>query len=450
MKGNKRWVRLLALAFLPVLAVAQSRDTARARHEFSLQQAVDYAAKNNLQVKNALLDVQIQHQTNREVTSAAYPQLSASGSFVYNAKLPISLLPAEIFGGPPGEYAEIPFGLKYNATGGLNINQLLFDGQVFVGLQARSTVLKFQEKNVEVTQEMIKANIHKIYYQLVVSKEQIALLDANIARFEKLLHDTKIIFDNGFAEKLDVDKVSVTLANLQTEKAKALSQVQNGYLGLKLLMGMPMKDELVLTDSLSYDQVRDNLLDPAGFNYADRKEFQYSELGIKLNNYNIKRYKLSKIPTLSVNGYYNKTAFRNQFDFFEKGSWYSISAFTLNLNIPIFSGFAANARIRKAQLELKKSINQQEDLKLMIDNEIETARNNFRTAITMLDYQKRNMELAETVYGQTKKKYETGVGSQTEINTSQTELKTAQTNYITALYDAIIAKVDFLKATGRL
>jgi outer membrane protein len=440
----------MALVLSPVLLAAQSPDTARKSHAFSLQQAIDYADKNNVQVKNALLDVQIQHQTNREVTAAAYPQLGASGSFTYNAKLPISLLPAEIFGGPAGTYAAIPFGLKYSATGGFNLNQLLFDGQVFVGLQARSTVLQFQQKNVEVTQEMIKANIHKIYYQLVVSREQVALLNTNIDRFQKLLSDTKIIHENGFVEKLDVDKVNVTLTNLQTEKTKALNQIENGYLGLKVLLGMPLKDQLVLTDSLSYDQIRDNVLDAGSFQYADRKEFQYADLGIRLNKYNIRRYKLSKLPTLSVNGYYNKNAFRNQFDFFGKGAWYSVSAFTLNLNVPIFTGFATNAKIRKAELELQKSINQQDYLKLSIDNEIEAARNNFRSAIVSLDYQKKNMELAESVYQQTKKKYEAGTGSQTEINTAQTDLKTAQTNYITSLYDAIIAKVDFLKATGKL
>jgi outer membrane protein TolC len=60
------------------------------------------------------------------------------------------------------------------------------------------------------------------------------------------------------------------------------------------------------------------------------------------------------------------------------------------------------------------------------------------------------MTLAETVFNQTKKKYEVGTGSSTEINAAQTDLQAAQTNYIDALYDAIIAKVDLLKALGKL
>jgi outer membrane protein TolC len=220
---NNRWAWLV-LGLLPYFAKAQDQpDTLRTtRHEFSIRQAVDYASKNNLQVRNALLNVMIQEQTNREVTSAALPQVSATGSFTYNAKLPVSLVPAEFFGGQPGTFEKIAFGLKYNATGGVQLNQLLFDGQVFVGLQARETVLAFQQKNLEVTEETVRANIYKIYYQLVVSKQQIELLNANIERFEKLLHDTKIIYENGFAEKLDVDRVNVALRNDQCDISEAL------------------------------------------------------------------------------------------------------------------------------------------------------------------------------------------------------------------------------------
>ncbi|RYF89848.1 MAG: TolC family protein, partial [Chitinophagaceae bacterium] len=173
-------------------------------------------------------------------------------------------------------------------------------------------------------------------------------------------------------------------------------------------------------------------------------------LGIKLNEYNVRRYKLSKIPTLSLNGYYNKNAQRNSFDFFKGGDWFDISAISVNLNIPIFTGFSTKAKIQRAKIELQQSVNERENLKLVIDNDIQVARNNFRSSIASLDFQKKNMELAENVFSQTRKKYESGTGSQLEINTAQTELKTAQTNYINALYDAIIAKTDFLKATGKL
>ena len=67
-----------------------------------------------------------------------------------------------------------------------------------------------------------------------------------------------------------------------------------------------------------------------------------------------------------------------------------------------------------------------------------------------MDSQKKNIELAQQVYNATKLKYEQGLGSNQEINTAQTDLVTAQNNYYSSLYDAIISKINFLQAAGKL
>ena len=444
---------------------------AQEKHVLSVKQAVEYAKKNSVQVKNILLDVKLQEETNRQVTANAYPKIDGRIGATYNPNIAVQSFPnfialgtygvieAEDIRRGDGSAIKTPsdigliqaqFGTKYVANAGVDLSQLLFDGQVFVGLQARETSMQWVRKNVEVTEELIKANVHKVYYQLVVGKTQIDLLDANIARLLKLQNDTRELYKNGFAEKLDVDKVTVQIANLETEKKKALSQISNGYLGLKLLIGMPVKDELVLTDTLSDSQIKDGMLEASAYNYSDRKEYQYAELGKKLNEYNIKRYKLSQIPTVSLSSSWSKNAQRNKFDFFGKGDWYTFSNINLNISIPIFHGFTTRSKIDEAKLNLQKTVNQMDYLKLTIDNEVETARTNFKTATESMDYQKQNMKLAEDVYEQTKKKYEAGLGSNTEITAAQTDLKSAQTNYINALYDAIVARIDYLKAIGKL
>lgn len=470
-KRGNNWRRaIIVLALFPFMAMAQ--DTVKVtKHEFSIQQAIDYATKNNVQVKNALLDVKYQEQVNREVTSRAYPGINASLGTTYNPNVATQVIPNFISpatyqvlvdegvkdgnGNPivmPNDFGFIAaqFGTKYSATAAISLSQILFDGQVFVGLQARDATMSFARKNAEITEEAVRTNIYKVYYQLVVSKTQVELLDSNIALLEKLLKDTRIIYENGFAEKLDVDKVNVQLTNLQTEKRKVLNTISNGYYGLKLLIGMPIKDQLVLTDTLSDEQIKEGILENSAYDYKDRKDYQYAQIGKQLNEYNIRRYKLSQIPTVSLNGQYAKNAQRNKWNFFGKGDWFTISSVSLNISVPIFNGFYTKSKIQQARIDLQKTENQISALEISIDQQVETAKNDFRSAITNMDYQKRNMELAEKVYQQTKKKYEVGTGSQTEINTAQTDLKTAQTNYITALYDAIIAKVDFMKATGKL
>jgi len=447
---NKRSIERMVWLLCLVLIVGTGNAQNTTTHEFTIQQAVDYARKNNVQVKNALLNIQSQQQTNREITAGALPTITGSIGMTDYIKIPTSLIPGEIFGQPAGTYIPVQFGTKYNSTANIQLQQTLFDGQVFIGLQARETSIQFQTKNKEVTEEAIKTNIYKIYYQLVLSKTQIDLLDANIARLQKLEHDANELYKNGFAEKLDIDKVTVQLANLQTEKLKALNMISIGYLALKTLMGMPVKDVLTLVDKISEDQIKEDFSNDTAYQYADRKDFQYLSLARKLNEFNIKRYQLSYIPVLSLNGSYSKNAQRNSFDFLSKGDWFTTSYVGLNLAIPIFDGFARSARISRSKIELKETDNQIDNLKLSIDGEVEQAKINFKTSLSTMDFQKKNMQLAETVYNQTKKKFESGTGSNTEISAAQTDLVTAQTNYINALYTAIIARVDYLKATGKL
>jgi len=258
------------------------------------------------------------------------------------------------------------------------------------------------------------------------------------------------MYQNGFVEKLDIDKISVQVSNLETEKLKALNSIDIGYQALKTLIGMPTKDQLVLTDELTEEKIKQNFFSDTTFEYSNRKDFQYLDLAKQLNELNIKRYKMSYMPNVALSGSYTKNAQRNQFNFFGKGDWFTTSFIGLNINVPIFSGFSKAAKVTKSKFELQQTENQIENLKLSIDNEIESARLNFTAATTTLAYQKKNMVLAEEVFNQTKKKFELGSGSNTEITAAQTDLRTAQANYITALYSAIIAKVDYVKATGKL
>ncbi|MEP6616684.1 MAG: TolC family protein [Ginsengibacter sp.] len=437
-------------AILYLVVLFSSSSMAQQVHEFSVQESVDFALKNSAQVRNALIDIQIQKQTNKEITAAAFPQVNGNITVNDYLSLPTSLVPASFAGGAPGTFIPLKFGTKYSAAGGVDLQQLLFDGQVFIGLMAKKTAIEYATRSAEVTQELIKANIYKIYYQLLVAKKQIESIDANISRFEKLLMDTRQIYKNGFAEKLDVDKVEVQLNNLTTEKLKAGNQIEAGIAGLKFLMSMSQRDQLILTDSLSETTLKANILD-SNYNYADRKEYQALSLASKLGGFNIKRYQLSKLPTISGFVNYTKNAQRTSFDFFKSsGDWFTTSLIGFKVAIPIFNGGATNARIEKARLELQKTNNTIEQLKLSVDSDVEQARIRMRSALITMDSQRKNIDLAEQVYRTTKLKYEQGLGSNQEIYNAQSELKVAQNNYYGALYDAISAKIDYLKAAGKL
>ena len=444
----KQFFILCAVLILTVNAEAQNKT--KQVFAFSLEECVTFAKNNNVQVKNSLLAIEAQIQTNREIGAAAFPTIGTNAGVNDFIKIPTSLLPAQIFGGAAGTYIPVQFGTKYNANYGINFQQLLFDGQVFVALKARASSLQWQKKNAALTEEAIKTNIYKIYYQLSASKTQLNILDANIERLSKLAHDAEVMYKNGFAEKLDVDKVSVQLNNLQTEKIKANNSVAIGFMGLKMLMGMPVNDSLALTEVIDEKSLDKDVLVENDFQYGVRKDFQYLSETKKLTEFNVKRYQLSYLPTISFSGSTSKNALRTKFDFFEGGSWFNTTMISLNINLPLFNGFARDARLKKTKIELQQIENQLGGLKNNIDNEITQAKLNYMSSVATMQFQKKNMQLAETVYQQTKKKFETGTGSNTEISASQADLVTAQNNYMNALYSALIAKVDLLKATGKL
>jgi outer membrane protein TolC len=444
----KQFFILCAILILSINAEAQNKT--KQVYAFSLEECVTFAKNNNVQVKNSLLAIEAQIQTNREIGAAAFPTIGTNAGVNDFIKIPTSLLPAQIFGGAAGTYIPVQFGTKYNANYGINFQQLLFDGQVFVALKARASSLQWQKKNAALTEEAIKTNIYKIYYQLSASKTQLNILDANIERLSKLAHDAEVMYKNGFAEKLDVDKVSVQLNNLQTEKIKANNSVAIGFMGLKMLMGMPVNDSLALTEVIDEKSLEKDVLVENDFQYGVRKDFQYLSETKKLTEFNVKRYQLGYLPTISFSGSTSKNALRTKFDFFEGGSWFNTTMVSLNINLPLFNGFARDARLKKTKIELQQIENQLGALKNNIDNEITQAKLNYMSSVATMQFQKKNMQLAETVYQQTKKKFETGTGSNTEISASQADLVTAQNNYMNALYSALIAKVDLLKATGKL
>jgi outer membrane protein len=418
-------------------------------HQFSVKQAIEYGSKNSVMVKNALLDYLIQEQSNRATTSQALPQVNGNIGFTDNTQIPTTLIPGEFVGQPNGTFVPVQFGTQYNSTFGVTLKQIIFDGQVFVGLKARKSALDFYNKKREITEQMLRANIYKIYYQLLVSRTQMDQIDAVIASQKELLRSSSAMYQNGFAEKLDVDKANVQLSNLESEKIQTAFNIDNGYLGLKVLLGMPIKDSLYLTDTLTYEMVRNAVLDD-NYKYSDRRDFQLLEIDKSLNEYNVARYKKMYIPTVSLTANYAQNQYVDHVDPFIYKSWYASSYIGLNVAVPIFDGFYKDANIRSAKYQLQQVENSMDSMKIRIDNDVKQSQLRFRAALASLDYQRKNLDLAESVVDQTRKKYERGLGSNTEITSALSDLKQAQANYFNALYSAIVARVDYQNSIGAL
>ena len=82
--------------------------------------------ENNYTVRNAQLDIETAEEQKREATSFGLPQVDGSIDYQNFLKQAVTLIPAEIIGGNPGDYEEVVFGAKQNMAATVTLNQLIF------------------------------------------------------------------------------------------------------------------------------------------------------------------------------------------------------------------------------------------------------------------------------------------------------------------------------------
>ena len=443
MKYN--YLILIFCLFYVIPAKAQLTDSIT---KFSLQEAIDYAQSHQSSILNASIDEEIAKNTVKRTIGIGLPQLNGNVNFQDFLKIPTNLLPGEIFG-KPGTQIPVQFGVQYQSSYGLELSQLLFDGSYLVGLQASKTFKELSNKNLKRSRIETAVGVTKAYYSVLVSNEQLSLLDANIDRLKKSFKDTQALVANGFVEKIDVDRLTVLNNNLETERGNVIRLLELNMNLLKFQMGMTIQSKLVLKDSIGSLQVAEFLAVKDTAAYQNRIEYSLLETQKKLNELDLKRYKSLFLPSLAAFGTTSRSFQSNDFlNLIDRSFPATIIGF--RLSVPLLSGGVKAYQVRNAKLEVLKTENNLVNLKNGINLEVEQAQTIYRNGLKSLENQKRNMELAKEVLRVTKIKYEQGVGSSIEVTTAETSLKESQNNYINALYDLLINKVNMDRALGKI
>jgi outer membrane protein TolC len=440
---------LLVLAFISGFVTLKAQQTDTASYTYSLQQCVDFAIQHNTTMQNVLLDQVTADNKVKEVIGAGLPQISGSAEVQDFLEIPTSLIPGEFFGGQPGTYIPVQFGTKYNATVGFSASQLIFNGSYFVGVKAAKLYQDLAQKNVDRTKIETSADVTKAYYTVLVNNEKKKLLDANLERIGKMVDDTKALHKNGFVEQLDVDRITVTFNNLTTEAANINRLLDLSMVLLKYQMGMDQSASLTITDKIENITFTPEV--PAGgkFDYNRRVEYQLYDMQRRGQALYLRSERLGYLPTVVLFGSATTQAQRTKFDFFDtQKSWYPIVVVGLRVSVPIFDGLQRHYRVEQYRVGILQAENNMLFIQRTIDMQRAVASVNLQNSSASLQSQKDNMTLAESVFNSAKKKYDAGVGSNLEVITAQTALKEAQTNYFNALYEAVIAKVEYDKATG--
>ncbi|GAA4333765.1 TolC family protein [Mucilaginibacter gynuensis] len=454
---NTKQILLTTLLWLTALSgfAQQATPPVATSYSFSLQDCINYAYENQDSVKNAALDVKSAGYRVKETIGQGLPQINGSISFQDFLKPPVSVGPDFFSGGsvdPKARLIQFPFGpIKYTNNYTVSATQLLFSGTFIVGLQAVKVFKELSQRSLTRSKIETNVNVTKAYYQVLVSNEQIKLLDANIKQLKQQLDETTAQNKQGFVEKIDVDRLSVQYNNLVTNRDNAVRALTLNNQMLKFQMGMPIETELILKDKLENidlnKNVAENTADTAF--YRNRIEYSLLQTQIDLNKLDAKAKKAEFLPTLTANGGYQGVFQENQWRYlFDK--FYTNNYIGFSLNVPIFSGGQRSNQLKQKLIEVEKAKNNLHNAVNGFKLQASSANVTYINGVHSLDNQTKSRELAQEVLRVSRIKYQQGVGSSIEVSQAQTALEQANNDYIQALYNVLVSKVDLDKAYGRI
>ena len=439
--------------YITIIFIVSITDLFSQDMELTLDQCIDLAIENNENLKNAKLEEKISKALSREYLSVGLPQINFDGGLKYNHDVPKSLIDISRFmpGVPEGTEQEVSFGQDYDGRVDLFINQMIFNGSYFVGLSAAKELVKLSKKLTRRNEIDIVETVQKAYYTVLNTKKRIDLVNSNLDRLQNLLNEMKQLYENGFIEKLDVDRIQVAYNNLKSEKIKAdrLYKLSNEILNFQV--GLPVGTEVKLIGNLSEDIVNQFQYNISDFDYSNRIEYSILKTDKNLKFYDLKNNRTQYLPQVYANYNYGyNTASSNYNLFFENDRWKSFGTLGLKVIIPIFDGFLKRSKINQSKFKIEQIENQMLFLERSINLQINQSIANYENTKESLKISKKNLELAQNVYNSTEIKYREGVGSNLELIDSNNSLKTAQNQYYNSLYESIIASIDIKKTLGTL
>lgn len=435
---------VLLVAGIGIMSVAEAQTK-----PLSLKEALQQALKNKSEAVKAKLDEQNSRNKIDEARSQALPQINGNAGITYNPILQLSAIPGEL-AGQPGKTMLVAFGQKWNSNASLSLSQTLFDKSVFTALKAANTTKQYYQLVSGLTDEQVIEKVATQYYQVLVQRQQLVVIDSNIATTTRVMKVIEGQYKNGLAKKIDLDRSKVNLSNLEAQQQQLSNAVQLQENTLKFYMGIPIETPITVPAS-ALDSIQPKLamMD----NTPDVKKLSDYQVLKKQEELLVLQKEATTAgyyPSLSLSGNYGYMGMGNKFPIGTGANWFDYASVGLNLKIPIFNGFATRSKVRQADIEIKKLQADIKNTELSLNLTYQNARTQLRNSIITLNNQKENVALAEEVYANTQNNYTQGLAPLTDLLDAENSLTTAQNNYTSALLDYRIAEIQLIKAQGNL
>lgn len=444
------------MSFLFTLTVVNAQETSRNKPEqnysFSLEQAIEYALKNNYSAINASRDIEISKQKKWETTTTGLPQINGAAFYQNNIVIQKSVIPARIFDkdAPIDEFAEVAFGTKQNMGATLTLSQLIFDGSYIVALQASKAYLQYFQNYKKKSDVEIREMITNSYGNVLLAEESIKILEKNKTILEKNYADINQIYKNGLGEEESVEQISITLASVKSSLNNIKRVRELSLKMLKINLGIDLDGDLNLTDNLdTLSQTNLALgLDNSEFKVENSIDYQIASNFVTQKRLELKLQKSKDLPSLGLAANFGYNSFADAFTFFNSSQkWFNFSNIGVNLNVPIFTSFGSSARKQQAKLAFEQAQTKQTDIAQMLKLQYQRAKSDFEFSIEEYATAKSNLNLAERIEKKQQIKFKEGLSTSFEFSEAQRQLYSTQQSYLQSMVDVINKRAALEKLT---
>jgi len=298
----KRIVKnIIILICLPFIANAQ-QDL----KFYNIDSLFSFADKNSSVIKN----------NEQQTILAKYEKLAAQANLINfrnpvsfaltnNTQLPVNFIPSELLGGQPGTFKQITLGQQYVS----NFNIAPQIDIINPGAWAQIKVANINEDLTSTHNLINKTSLYEsiaaCYYNITSLQEQIDITQKNVSAADTLLLIVNNKFEQGLVRQQDVNDASINKLSLQDKLKQVQISLNQQYNSLKILCDIPANTNLILEDTLNYNQAF-----IADMNVNSELQLRSSALQAASAKADLRANRLSNLPVLSLiysNSYYQNS-----------------------------------------------------------------------------------------------------------------------------------------------
>ncbi|MGY4538318.1 outer membrane protein TolC [Mucilaginibacter sp. UYNi724] len=443
------------LLFSPVVLFAQApADTTTA--VVNLKQSIEFALRNQPQLKQANIDEQINERDIKIALSAWLPQINSSNQYQHYFQRPAQVAAGTATGstgtgtGTGTGTSQQNLAIAHNvSTLGVNASQVIYNNDVLQASRASKYSRQYYKQNTESSKIDVVSDVSKAFYDVLLSQRQLDIIKEDIVRLRRSLKDAYSRYQAGVVDKTDYKQATIALNNSLASQKQTSEAIKSKTALLKQIMGFNPEKGLALTyDSahLTSEAVIDT---NQMLNYTNRVEYRLLQTQKNLLSLNISYYKWGFLPSLSATGGYSLAYFNDSFSkLYNNG--YPTSFAGLSLTFPIFTGGKRLQNLAKARLQVERSdldlINSRNTINTEYAQALADYKSNYNNWIILNE----NVTLAKDVYKVVDLQYREGIKTYLDVIVSQSDLRTAELNYYNALFQLLSSKIDLQRSLGTL